>query len=216
MNELVYHDPEGRAYTVRDGVSVWLEELAAPASRLEYVGFWRRGFAVMIDLVITALIAIATGALLGILVVLLAPSTGWDVAELLGRFGQTRPSGFLLSLVAAFAYDVFGQAIHGSTPGKMVLGITVRSEDGGYCGWAQAMKRSLLFYVDSLFFGLVGYKSMQSSPTEQRFGDRWAKSVVVRTRSIDPTQRRSVIRFIGASAAACLAYASLSLLSAML
>ena len=43
--------------------------------------------------------------------------------------------------------------------------------------------RSLGYYVDGLFFGLVGWTSMSRSPTKQRLGDKWAGTVVVHNRS---------------------------------
>jgi len=54
----------------------------------------------------------------------------------------------------------------------------------------RAIQRSLAYYWDALFFGLVGYNSMQQSPLNQRYGDVWAKTVVVRAATVP----RSAVR----------------------
>jgi uncharacterized RDD family membrane protein YckC len=209
VTEQVFQDSGGRAYTVRDGVSVWLDEQpASPQVQLEYVGYGRRFAAQGLDLLVTTLINIVVVAVVTFAVVAVATAMGRDTRTMLANLKDMSAVGWLYSFLAAFAYDVVGQAVHGSTPGKMVLGITVRSADGGNCDWVQALRRVLVFYVDALFFGLVGYDSMRRSPQKQRFGDRWAGTVVVRNRSLDASQRRSAARFIGATVAACAAYAA--------
>jgi uncharacterized RDD family membrane protein YckC len=118
-----------------------------------------------------------------------------------------------LSFVAAVAFHALAEGIHGSTPGKMMLGLTVLDSAGGFCKPGAALVRELAYFVDALFFGIVAYLSMKDSALRQRLGDKWAGTVVVRRRSLQPTQRRSTGRFIAAVAASCLAYGALILAS---
>lgn len=43
-----------------------------------------------------------------------------------------------------------------------------------------AFIRSAAYYIDGLFFGLIGYSCMKVSPLNQRYGDVWGKTVVVK------------------------------------
>jgi hypothetical protein len=54
----------------------------------------------------------------------------------------------------------------------------------------QAFKRSLAFFWDSLFFGLVGYSSMKKSELNQRYGDHWAKTVVIKSSEVAAESKR--------------------------
>jgi hypothetical protein len=53
----------------------------------------------------------------------------------------------------------------------------------------QALLRSLAYYFDGLFFGLVAYSSMKQSPLNQRYGDRWAHTVVIRAKELPSGSR---------------------------
>jgi hypothetical protein len=55
----------------------------------------------------------------------------------------------------------------------------------------QAFIRSLAFYVDGFFFGLIGKQSMDRSRRQQRYGDHWAHTIVIKTRSLPPDARSS-------------------------
>lgn len=206
MQETVYHDASGRAYAVRDGVSVWLDTPVYP--QFEYVGFGPRFGARAIDLVITYVLAIVVATALGFF----AGFTGNQ--PLIARLTDAASAAtFAISLIASMAFYIAAESMHGSTPGKMVLGMRVVSEDGAACSFVQALKRSVGFLVDGLFFGLPAAATMSKSARQQRIGDTWAKTVVVKARSLQPEQRRSGALFAGALAAACLAYAVLAALS---
>lgn len=93
------------------------------------------------------------------------------------------------------------EGLHGSTLGKRICGITVVTEDLRPAGLVAALKRSVAYYLDSLFFGWIAARKMSESPRRQRHGDVWAGTMVVRIRSLDPASRRSSLRFLGAVAA---------------
>jgi hypothetical protein len=59
-----------------------------------------------------------------------------------------------------------------------------------------ALIRSLAYYIDALFFGLIGYISMSESPLNQRYGDVWGKTVVVKVKEVSPDSLRSQNYFI--------------------
>lgn len=213
MDEAIYRTADGRAYTVRDGVSVWLDEISTAAQpAYEYVGFGLRFAAKLIDTALTYLLGFLTGAFVFLFASVVAGLTGAASPLSTEPLGSVTPTVFFLSAVAVVVFDVLAEGVHGSTPGKMILGLTVRSTDGGYCGFGQALKRALGFYVDSLFFGIPAFSSMRGSSLKQRIGDRWAHTVVVRNRSIDPGQRRSGLRFLASTTAACLGFCMVTVL----
>ncbi len=77
-----------------------------------------------------------------------------------------------------------------------IVGITVLQDTARPCTLRAAAKRSPLLFYDSLFFGLVAEHSMKQTATLQRYGDRWAQTVVVRRRSAPSASRRSLGRFV--------------------
>ncbi|HKH45446.1 MAG TPA: RDD family protein [Thermoanaerobaculia bacterium] len=94
-------------------------------------------------------------------------------------------------------YLVVSTAGHGSSLGKLLLGIVVLEETGRPCSWLQAWKREILYFVDAFFFGLIAYSQMSKSPREQRLGDEWADTVVVHRRSAPHRSLRSGLHFAG-------------------
>ncbi len=180
------------------------EEASAPPAlpSLEYVGFGLRGAAQLLDFVINYLLTIALAVALGIAVGFISRLTGRSVEPFIEQMNRMSVARWALYSIAGMAYHILGEAIHGSTPGKMILRITVRSSDGGYCGFGQALIRSLAFWIDSLVFGLPALISMRGSPSRQRLGDKWAGTVVVRIRSLEGSQRRTGACFLEATLAA--------------
>jgi hypothetical protein len=68
--------------------------------------------------------------------------------------------------------------------GKLICGLVVVKENGQSCGLLAAFGRSLAFFVDSLFWGIPALISMSDSAKQQRLGDRWAKTMVVKRRDL--------------------------------
>jgi hypothetical protein len=58
-----------------------------------------------------------------------------------------------------------------------------------------ALIRSLAYFIDGLVFGLVGYLEMTKTLMEQRHGDRWAKTLVVRRAQVPEASKRPGLRF---------------------
>jgi uncharacterized RDD family membrane protein YckC len=78
----------------------------------------------------------------------------------------------------------------GASLGKLACGLRVVSEESRPIGLSQAFKRSLAFYWDGLFFGLVGYSSMKKSELNQRYGDHWAKTLVIKSSEVPVESKR--------------------------
>jgi uncharacterized RDD family membrane protein YckC len=163
-----------------------------PETTLVGRGFWPRTAAYLIDLgvlVTSSWIAGAgVGAVVGVGYALL--ERPWDVtAQQLEAF--TIP----LSYLALFAYFIIPTWLGGATVGKLLFGLRVVAFDGQPCGLDAAIVRSLLIFVDSLFFGIPARLSMRQ-PHNQRLGDRAARTLVVSANTpglINPRSRWGVL-----------------------
>jgi uncharacterized RDD family membrane protein YckC len=131
------------------------------------IGPGRRSVALLIDTLITAI--------------------AWvPFADTRSRDGVTSVSwqgiDFALPVLIGIAYFVLLEGLAGATIGKAVLGIRVRRVDGTRIGLGAAAIRNLARVVDAFPYVvpyLVGAIAMSRSDRKQRFGDRWAKTVVI-------------------------------------
>jgi uncharacterized protein len=131
---------------------------------VEYVGFWRRALAALVDNLTWLL-----GA--SMLLAYLPGSTWEDQPEVVAVL-------VFLLLTAWFNYFALTEWRWGQTIGKNATGIEVRSLDGSdRLSFGQASVRNLLRLVD---FFVVGELMIATSDRKQRLGDRAAKTVVVR------------------------------------
>jgi uncharacterized RDD family membrane protein YckC len=156
--------------------------------------FGIRAAARILDLIFT--VGLSFGVALGVNIVLagmaragsIAPTWQAKVSALtLGSFGW--------SLVGNTLYYTLSEAVGGATVGKWICGLRVYSADfspdGTFlvalrrCTLGGALVRSLVFFLDSLFFCALAYFSMEGSRWRQRFGDKWGHTVVVKARSTD-------------------------------
>lgn len=146
-------------------------------------GFGIRAAARIIDLVYAQALGFMTGIFTAFAFVfleqmgLIAP--GWQE-----RVATTNMADWVFGLLAALLYDTVTEGMYGASLGKVLCKLRVVTEDGQRITMAKAFKRSLLYFWDSLFFGLVGYASMKKSELNQRNGDHWAKTVVVRSSDV--------------------------------
>jgi len=161
--------------------------------KLTAAGFWIRALARIIDMVFGLFVGFIAGTLGGTTLVLL------NAAGVVPPGWQHRIHGFSLTVLAFsflgnILYHTFCEGIYGATLGKLCCGICVVSEDGRPSNLKGAMIRSLAFYFDGLFFGLVGYNSMEKSALNQRYGDIWGKTAVFKTDEIAPEFEHSPMR----------------------
>jgi uncharacterized RDD family membrane protein YckC len=179
----------------RQPLDVMQSEITSSRDKAPSAGFGIRALARIADAVFGILIGFAAGILAGLVIVILS------AAGIIASGWQQRIHGFSLTslgfaLIGNTAYHCFCEGIHGATLGKLCCGICVVTEDIKPSNLKGAMIRSLAYYIDSLFFGLVGYTSMSKSPLNQRYGDLWGKTVVVKTKVLAPESQRTPTLFI--------------------
>jgi uncharacterized RDD family membrane protein YckC len=142
-------------------------------------------------------VAFGTGVVLGSLVRsgALAPSAVKKVSELsLGTFGW--------SFLGTMAYHTLSESIGGASVGKWICGLRVYSADfspdGTFlvglrrCTVGGALVRSLALMIDTLFFASIAYFSMAGSRWQQRLGDKWGHTLVVKAKSTDLPPRSPI------------------------
>jgi len=132
-----------------------------------------RGIAYLIDF-----------SLITVLLSLLLPIAGVDVNAWLQSFatGELSASAVqhytLVVWGAQIVYFWVWEATVAWTPGKRVFQVRVVNVDGTRCGVLQTLVRNVILPVDLFFF--VGVISMILGFRRQRFGDRAARTLVVR------------------------------------
>lgn len=145
---------------------------------LPYAGFWRRTFAFLADM----------GILIGSALPLLLIPT-FLIAAIDAMDGSAEVSFASLFVVAGFvlvglAYTGVGllyfpvlEKRFGKTPGKHLLGLRVRDEDGGEISWGQAFLRRLSLYFEFLVLDAL---FVPFTEKKQRAFDLVSDTVVLR------------------------------------
>jgi len=154
-------------------------------------GFGIRAGARVLDWVFHAVIGFVAGAASGLIAAVLAASgaigSDWQA--------HVNDGGLAWNIVAgssaAVIYEILAEGIAGTTLGKLVLGLRVVTTNLTPCTLGKATIRGLAYYVDSFFFGAVAYSSMSGSELNQRLGDKWADTLVVRAEAVPESARRS-------------------------
>jgi len=206
----------------RDDPSLLLEECHGPRTPpvpdqavRPGAGFWIRALGQIIDMVFGFLLGLIGGVLFGIVLAImdiagtLAP--GWEQ-----RAQEASAITYALSLLGACLYHTMCEGIHGASLGKLMCGLRVLRQDGRPSTMKGALLRSLAWHVDALFFGLVGYAFMSKSPSNQRLGDRWGKTIVSRTKDLPPMHPRSARDFIAGFLLGSASWISLLILGTLL
>jgi len=89
----------------------------------------------------------------------------------------------LVFLFVIFAYFILLEAYVGWTAGKRIMGMRVVDDSGSKIGIMKSLIRNLLRLVDGLpAFNILGIILIASSTKDQRFGDRIAKTFVVKNK----------------------------------
>lgn len=150
-----------------------------PIQSGDVYGFGRRAGGRIIDLLVGQGTGLVAGVLAAVSLVVLermgVARAGW---------ATRMDPGFGFNLLAGFVSSVLGAAVGtwlcGATVGKALLGMRVVRTDGQRAGLGANLVRELGYFIDALFFGLVAKSAMDGSPLQQRFGDQWAGTTVVR------------------------------------
>ena len=176
---------------------------AAPLSGFEGVTFWPRVLARVIDFFVHYIATFLAGLLFGL--ILTIASGGHPPTQVLQRLFQPHYGRFIAAILGLFAYNVICISVSGSTVGKLLLRMQVIQDDGSPCRPKSAIIRELGYFVDLLFFGLVGYFAMREDPEQQRLGDEWADTIVCLRAQVPsaskPTGRQFALGLLLGSAA---------------
>ncbi len=152
-------------------------------------GFGIRFAARFIDMLFGVLVGFIGGAVGGLVVGLLA-AMGHVQGDWLTAIQQTTLAGYAWSTFGGVLFHVLCDTIGGATVGKLILGLRVTSEDLTPCTFKGALVRNLAYFIDAFFFGLPAYSAMKDSLMNQRYGDRWGHTVVLRSSAVPPDARK--------------------------
>lgn len=94
---------------------------------------------------------------------------------------QLRGSLGLLPFIFWFIYFVIIESVLKGTLGKRLMGLRVFSLDNEPLKFSQVFKRRICDTLDICWcFGLLGFILMKNTINNQRLGDIWAKTIVMR------------------------------------
>lgn len=145
------------------------------------VGFGPRAGARVIDSLARMGLAFASMVVSAFFLALLTAAhlvrPGWEQ-----RLGQHVGANFLIGLVSALLGVAAVTLFSGASLGKLIFGLRVRSLDGSPVTARGALLREVGYLFDGLFFGLVGKSEMESTPLNQRHGDKLGGTIVVKSR----------------------------------
>ena len=125
-------------------------------------GFAIRAFARIIDMLFIHAAGMV-GVLLGVIILTISQrigrlDAGWDQ-----KLQANGVDFIIFGLLGTICYHTISEGIHGSSLGKQICRIRVIQMNGRPCTIKAALIRTLAWYIDSMFFGLVGYTSMSKS-----------------------------------------------------
>jgi uncharacterized RDD family membrane protein YckC len=156
---------------------------AAPAGPAALVpaSLWRRGAAIAFDYLLASFA--------------LMPVTQRYWPDLMDRVLEGDPNVWpdviivhFIGAAAIVAYTAVAEGFFGRTLGKHLLGIEVRSIEGGAAvSWRQSLVRNAMRVIDELpGLYIIGLISILVGPKPQRLGDRLAGTLVVMRSSAEP------------------------------
>jgi uncharacterized RDD family membrane protein YckC len=178
-------------------------------------GFGIRFLARLIDLIYGVFMALLVGVAAGILFAVMA-HMGRLAPDWPQLIRQRSFASFGLSLLGTFLYHTVAEGFGSVTIGKLVCGLQVVQADGRPATMKGAFIRDLSYHVDALFFGLVGYQSMKNGPLNQRYGDVWGETVVVKKSIFQPHPPRGPGRMFAGIAMGSILWAGMVFLQMVL
>lgn len=157
------------------GASTPVTTVVPPVLTMEYVGFFPRVGAFLIDYILLTLVlaVVASGLRLLFLPGIGPQDQGYFIGQVL--------FSLLLAILIWWPYFIVSSVKFGGTVGKLILGQMVVNENGEKIDWGQALLRYLVGYgiIDSLTLGL-GYLWVAFDSKKQGFHDKIAKTYVVK------------------------------------
>jgi uncharacterized RDD family membrane protein YckC len=194
-------NPESRRLLAGRGILPYEDEPAVePPVTVDGIdrrtaGFIIRAVARGIDVLVSFAISLPA-TLVAFLVLTIIGKPGGP-AEWAGEMQGLTVAAVVLSMVGSTLYGAFSEWIGGATLGKLACGLRVMSEDFSPLTFRGALVRSLAFFVDGMFFGFVGLYAMQQSALQQRYGDRWGRTIVVSVRAVPESSRGAARLIVG-------------------
>jgi len=155
--------------------------------RIEGAGIGIRSLAWGIDSIthyIVGSVAILCAAFIAGMVLLMSGMSFDEIDALSQKLSEKTIPDFILIVLGFILYRTFCEGLHGSSLGKLICGLVVVKENGQSCGLLAAFLRSLALLIDGLFFCIPAIISMSDTRKQQRLGDRWARTMVVKRRDV--------------------------------
>lgn len=180
--------------SIADPTALPLGGYATASTACPGASFGPRALARIVDFILHTILAFLAGRLFRFMV--LFSSGGHPPLWVVIRLSRGRGFIFLGSLLGILCYEVISTTICGSSLGKRMLSLQVLQENGSPCGLRSALIRELGYFVDSLFFGLVGYAAMRGDDQQQRYGDEWAGTIVCHMSDVPHKSLQSGTRFL--------------------
>jgi uncharacterized RDD family membrane protein YckC len=148
----------------------------------EYAGFWLRFFAALIDGIIVGIVSmvifIPVGIVLGIAGVASAGSGGEDAIEMLE--GPLMMLNWVVSISLQWLYEaLLTSSSKQATLGKLALGMVVTDLEGNRISFGRATGRHFGKYVSSIIL-LIGYLMQPFTAKRQALHDILAGTLVVK------------------------------------
>ena len=171
---------------------------AGGPGQLQGASFGQRAIARIIDHLLHYLVTIVTAFFVGAVIAVVAAINHHPMPPIAQKFRELGYLRYSIPFLGYIGYTSVCEGLHGSTLGKLMLGLVVVDDSGRPCGLRAAVVRSVIYFIDAIFFGLVGYLEMQKSPQEKRHGDNLAHTIVCKRSSLPPTSLRGPGRFVGA------------------
>lgn len=166
------------------------EDPAGAAPEVEYAGFWVRAGARIIDTILLTVLSAIVGMILGIIGGILQAVGMLDPAWLT-RVQGVSLLGYLFGTLGFISYHALSEWLGGASIGKLILGLRVMNEDLQPCTFGGGLIRSAAYLIDGFCIGLVAYMTMNKSYRQQRLGDQWGRTVVVKASTAPASGKRS-------------------------
>ena len=152
-------------------------------------GFFIRSASRLIDTLLGVLV-FYVGSMVGNLAVSILAGLGHAPAGWRATLELLSPLGVGLLLVGGVLYQVTAETVGGASLGKLLLGLRVTSENLTPCLFKGVLIRNTAYFLDALPLGVPAYRAMAHSVLNQRYGDQWGRTVVMRTQAVPPDSRQ--------------------------
>ncbi|MFC1609053.1 RDD family protein [Patescibacteria group bacterium] len=171
------HPEEHEKFQAAQPVQPVQESIVGEGAQVQYVGFWMRGAAVLVDVLIIGVIQAVIGFAVGFL---LAVAKMDSVL-----IDSIMP--IVISATVMYGYFILLTKKYSATIGKKLLGIAVASEKSDSLSWGQVVLREFLGRIVNIVTITIGYIMAGITDRKRGLHDMIADTVVVYK---DPSKKR--------------------------